>query len=136
MIIEPTSEIMNLPHLTVMNNCIDFMDTNWNKYTPEELINSKVYIIVEDEVHLVTVINKPLNVNWLLSASDVNQFYINDSVLTDGKDIHLKFFVHRQDWIDSKGIMQALSYVDLDIRPRLEKQIHSKVYFPTVLIDK
>ncbi|MEX5287309.1 hypothetical protein [Acinetobacter towneri] len=137
MIIKPTSEIANLPTLRVMWDCINFTDENLYKYTSEDMINSEIYIIFENEFHKVFVKNKPLNVDWLSCDSyTVNQFYINDPFLTNGKDIHLKFFVHSNDWIDSRGIALALSYVeDTDVQEKLKKQINSKIYFPTVLIN-
>ena len=137
MIVKPTSKIANFPKLKVMWDCINFMDENLYKYTAEDLINSDIYIIFENEFHQVAVKNKPLNVDWLLADSyTVNQFYINDPFLTNGKDIHLKFFVHSNDWIDSRGIALALSYVeDTDVQEKLKEQINSKIYFPTVLIN-
>ncbi|UIZ56301.1 hypothetical protein LZP46_07640 [Acinetobacter sp. SCLZS86] len=137
MIIKPTSEIANLPTLRVMWDCINFTDENLYKYTSEDMINSEIYIIFENEFHKVFVKNKPLNVDWLSCDSyTVNQFYINDPFLTNGKDIHLKFFVHSNDWIDSRGIALSLSYVeDTDVQEKLKEQINSKIYFPTVLIN-
>ncbi|WP_180172927.1 hypothetical protein [Acinetobacter sp. YH12036] len=137
MIVKPTSEIANLPKLIVMWDCINFMDEYLYKYTAEDLINSDIYIVFENEFHQVVIKNKPLNVDWLLADSyNVNQFYVNDPLLTNGKDIHLKFFVHSNDWIDSRGTALALSYVeDTDVQQKLKKQINSKMYFPTVLIN-
>lgn len=64
-------------------------------------------------MHKLKVINKPLKVDSLPIVSPwyVDDFYINDKVITNSEDIRLKFFLDKSDWTDRNAFCSGLKSI-------------------------
>lgn len=133
-----TSKIGDLPKLILDWNCIHFKDESGKLYSSEELCKCDVYIWFEDRMHKLKVINKLFKVDQLPLVSPwyIDDFYINDEVLTNGEDIRLKFFLDKVNWIDQKAFYSALESIENEtLKSKLKRQYNEPTTYPKVFID-
>ena len=89
-------------------------------------------------MHKLKVINKLFKVDQLPLVSPwyIDDFYINDEVLTNGEDIRLKFFLDKVNWIDQKAFYSALESIENEtFKSKLKRQYNEPTTYPKVFID-
>ena len=134
----PTSKICDLPKLILEWNCIHFRDETGKLYSAEEVSKCDIYVWFEDRMHKLKVINKPLKVDSLPIVSPwyVDDFYINDKVITNSEDIRLKFFLDKSDWTDRNAFCSGLKSIKNEvIKSKLKHQYNEPTVYPKVFID-
>lgn len=133
MIIEDVNEFRNSLNGKFINgvkNCMDLF------YEDVEVFPSLAYILFEGKLHKVDVFNDS-NVCELSFGNIVNNhFVVNDTLLTNGEDVPLKFFVHPYFWkrFNNDSPEYGLNFISEDMRNRIINNFNSCVY-GTVFID-
>lgn len=134
-------DLNNLTVLKLDYNCYHFNDVN-DKLIPADIITSKkVFVLFDNELHLVKPFNEPFKVDLgIISPYYVDQIYIIDDILTNGKKIHLKFFLDKCDWSSVRprreyySILEYVKNESEDVYDKLYKQSLDTTYFPKVYI--
>lgn len=133
----------DLTMLKLGRNCYGFTDFYGREISTHQLINSDVYVYFKEKLHKVRPYNEPYKVVLpIISPYYVDQIMINDEILTNGKPIHLKFFLDKCDWhqsVSRKEYYRILEYVaenDKDVYEDLFKQANEKMYFSKVFIKE
>lgn len=124
------SNILNGRFINGVKNCKDLF------YEDVEVYPSSAYILFEDKLHKVDVCN--YRSICKLSFGDIvnNHFVVNDTMLTNGEDVPLKFFVHHYFWkrFNNDSPEYGLNFISDDMRNRIIDNFDSCVY-GTVFID-
>ena len=128
--VDKFSSILNGRLINGVKNCKDLF------YEDVEVYLSSAYILFEDKLHKVDVFNNMSICK--LSFGDIinNHFVVNDTTLTNGEDVPLKFFVHPYFWkrFNNDSPEYGLNFISDDMRNRIIDNFDSCVY-GTVFID-
>ena len=133
MIIEDVSEFSNILNGRFINgvkNCMNLF------YEDVEVQPSSAYILFEGKLHKVDVFNDKSVCRLSFGDIENNHFVVNDSMLTNGEDVPLKFFVHHYFWkrFNNDSPEYGLNFISEDMRSRITNNFNSCVY-GTVFID-
>ena len=133
MIIENVNEFSNILNGRFINgvkNCMDLF------YEDVEVFPSSAYILFEGKLHNVGVFNDVNVCNLYFGNIVNNHFIVNDTMLTKGEDVPLKFFVHPYFWkrFNNDSPEYGLNFISDDMRNRIIDNFDSCVY-GTVFID-